>query len=75
MVTVAVQYRLSDQKNVTPLDAMADARAALRWIRDAADSFHIDPKRIAAYGVSAGGHLAVMAAAVDDSLSRSGTEL
>jgi acetyl esterase/lipase len=72
MVAVAVQYRLSDQKNVTPLEAMADARAAFRWIRAQADSFGIDPRRVAAYGVSAGAHLAVMAAAFDDSLSRAG---
>jgi acetyl esterase/lipase len=72
MVAVAVQYRLCDQKNVTPLEAMADARAALRWIRARSDSFGVDPRRVAAYGVSAGGHLAVMAAAFDDSLSRTG---
>ncbi|MGH7724101.1 MAG: alpha/beta hydrolase [Candidatus Eiseniibacteriota bacterium] len=72
MVAVAVQYRLSDQKNVTPLEAMADARAAFRWIRAQSDSFGIDPRRVAAYGVSAGAHLAVMAAALDDSLSHAG---
>ena len=72
MVTVAVEYRLSDQKNVTPLDAMQDARAAFRWIRARADSLGVDPRRVAGYGVSAGGHLAVMAAALDDSLSRAG---
>ena len=72
MVAVAVQYRLCDQKDVTPLDAMADARAAFRWIRARSDSFGIDPRRVAGYGVSAGAHLAVMAAALDDSLSRVG---
>ena len=72
MVAVAVQYRLCDQKYVTPLEAMADARAAFRWIRTRSDTFGVDPSRVAAYGVSAGGHLAVMAAALDDSLSRGG---
>lgn len=61
-VAVAVQYRLSDQKAVTPLEAMDDARAAIRWVRDQVDSLNIDPRRVAAYGWSAGAHLATMAA-------------
>ena len=66
MVAVAVQYRLSDQKSVTPVEAMSDARAAIRWIRSEARSLGVDPKRIAAYGWSAGAHLAASAAIFDD---------
>ena len=66
MVAVAVQYRLSDQKSVTPVEAMSDARAAIRWMRSEARSLGIDPKRIAAYGWSAGAHLAASAAIFDD---------
>jgi acetyl esterase/lipase len=66
MVAVAVQYRLSDQKSITPVDAMSDARAAIRWIRAEARSLGVDPKRIAAYGWSAGAHLAASAAVFDD---------
>jgi acetyl esterase/lipase len=62
MVAVAAQYRLSDQKEITPLEAMADARAVIRWVRAQAGSLDIDPKRVAAYGWSAGGHLAASAA-------------
>ncbi len=62
MVAVAAQYRLSDQKEVTPLEAMADARAAIGWVRRQADSLGVDPKRVAAYGWSAGAHLAVSTA-------------
>jgi len=69
MVAVAAQYRLSDQKAITPLEAMADARAALRWMRKQADSLGIDPGRIAAYGWSAGAHLAVSAAMFDEGAS------
>lgn len=69
MVAVAVQYRLSDQKSITPIEAMADARAAIRWMRSEAPSLGLDPKRIAAYGWSAGAHLAVSAAIFDDSPS------
>ncbi len=60
MVAIAAQYRLSDQKAITPHEAMADARAVIRWVRAHADSLGIDPKRVAAYGWSAGGHLAAV---------------
>ncbi len=64
MVAVAIQYRLSDQKSVTPLDAMEDARDAIRWVRSQATSLGVDPRRVAAYGVSAGGQLAAAAAMI-----------
>lgn len=67
MIAVAAQCRLSDQNSVTPIEAMADARAVIQWMRMQADSLDIDPRRIAAYGWSAGGHLAVCAAIFDDS--------
>jgi acetyl esterase len=66
MVAVAVEYRLSDQKTITPVEAMSDARAAIRWIRSEARSLGVDPERIAAYGWSAGAHLAASAAIFDD---------
>lgn len=53
----AVQYRLSDSVT-TPLEAIADVCAALRWTRVQADSLGVDAARVAVYGVSAGGHLA-----------------
>src|SRR5262245_15347478 len=65
MVAVAAQYRLSDQKQTTPREAMADARAAIRWVRKNAESLGVDPKRVAAFGWSAGGHLAASAAIFD----------
>ncbi len=64
MVGVAVQYRLSDSKDVTPLDAMADTRAAFRWLREHAAEHGVDPRRIGAYGWSAGAHLATAAATI-----------
>lgn len=57
MVAIAVQYRLS-RNGVTPIDALHDTCAAMAWIREQADELGVDPSRIAAYGVSAGGHLA-----------------
>lgn len=66
MVAIGVQYRLSDFKTITPLDAMADTRDAIRWVRSHAGELGIDPARIAVYGWSAGGHLGVAAMLFDD---------
>lgn len=60
-VAASVQYRLSG-KDVTPIDSLADVCASLHWLRQNAKRFNLDPKRIAAYGVSAGGHLSAASA-------------
>jgi len=69
MVAIAAQYRLSNQKDITPLEAMSDAREVIKWMRINKDSLHIDPGKIVAYGWSAGAHLAASAAIFNDSLS------
>jgi acetyl esterase/lipase len=66
MVAIAVQYRLSDQESITPLEAMADAQVAIRWVRSHSQEFGIAADRIAAYGWSAGAHLITCAAIFDD---------
>ena len=63
MVAIPVQYRLSEG-NVTPIDALADVCAAFRWVRKRAAELRIDPRRVAGYGVSAGGHLVASTATV-----------
>ncbi|MEW5984086.1 MAG: alpha/beta hydrolase [Acidobacteriota bacterium] len=70
MVAIAAQYRLSDNKNITPLEAIEDVRATFRWVRLQANSLGVDPKRVAAYGWSAGAHLAVIAAILDTVATR-----
>ncbi len=62
MVAISAQYRLTSQEGVTPRDCLADAKSAIRWVREHADKLGIDPTRIAAGGGSAGGHLAAAAA-------------
>ena len=59
LVGISIGYRLSDQEgsSVTPIEAMADARAAFRWVRSRHAELGIDPDRVAAYGWSAGAHL------------------
>lgn len=56
MVAIPIDYRLSEG-NVTPIEALSDVCAAFRWARQHADDLGIDPRRVAGYGVSAGGHL------------------
>jgi len=62
LVAIAAQYRLSDQESITPLDAMEDARNVILWMRENSTELNIDKDRIAAYGWSAGAHLAACAA-------------
>lgn len=65
MVSVAVDYRLGD-----PGKATADARRVIRWLRTNAGPLRVDPNRIAAYGVSAGGQISLSAAQSDDAGAR-----
>ena len=58
-LTVAAEYRLSDKNTlITPIEALEDSRDVVRWMRRNASELGIDPNHIAAYGISAGGHLA-----------------
>lgn len=63
-VGVASQYRLSGQARWP--SQIHDVKAAIRWTRANADRLNIDPDRIAISGYSAGGFLALFAAATQD---------
>lgn len=66
MVCALVEYRLlKNQPGALPTDCVRDAKSAMRWIRSHAAELGIDPKRIAAAGGSAGGHLAAFTGLVD----------
>ena len=54
----SINYRLS-QHAVFPAQ-IEDCKAAVRWLRAHAAEFKLDPNRFAAWGPSAGGHLAAM---------------
>lgn len=57
----SISYRLAND----PLQfgvAIRDVEAAVRFLKQHADEYRIDPNRIALIGESAGGHLAAMAA-------------
>jgi acetyl esterase/lipase len=63
-VAVSVSYRLAP-KDKFPAQ-LRDARTAVRYLRANAKSLDVDPDRIAALGVSAGGHLAALVGTVDE---------
>ena len=64
MTGILIDYRVTARfPGCTPLDAAADARSAVRWVRAHAKELAIDPGRIAGCGGSAGAH-AMLSAAV-----------
>lgn len=64
MIGIVVDYRVSARHPVKVIDCIADAKSAIRWARLNSARLGIDPKRIAAGGGSAGGHLAAATATV-----------
>jgi acetyl esterase/lipase len=57
-VAVSASYRLAP-RHCYPAQ-IHDAKCAVRWLRANAARYHIDPRRIAVLGYSAGGHLACL---------------
>ena len=65
IAVASVDYRLSGE--ATWPAQLHDAKAAVRWLRARATEIGIDAARIAAWGESAGGHLAELLGLVIDS--------
>jgi acetyl esterase/lipase len=65
-VVFSINYRLAGRPGGTWPAQIEDVRKALKYIRANAARFRVDPDRIAALGMSAGGHLATMVALRDD---------
>lgn len=63
-VAATVSYRLAPQHRFPA--QLDDVRRAVRWLRTHAKEYRLDPGRIGAFGVAAGGHLALMLATADD---------
>ncbi len=71
MVAITADYRVESRHGVKPMQCLADARSAIRWVRTRADQLGVDPQRIAAGGGSAGGHLAACTAFITEFDERS----
>lgn len=66
-VAASIDYRLSRRDvsgdTIFPWPAqLQDLKCAVRWLKSHAQDFNLDPDHISVMGVSAGGHLAAMAA-------------
>jgi len=57
-VAICADYRVSSRNKTTPVEAVRDAKSAIRFVREHAKEWGADPNRIVAAGGSAGGHLA-----------------
>ena len=64
MVAICPEYRINSQHGTTPYECVKDGKSAIRWVRTHAEELGIDPRRIAAGGGSAGGHVAAAAGTV-----------
>jgi acetyl esterase/lipase len=64
VAVASVDYRLSGEARWPA--QLHDAKAAVRWLRGRAGELGVDPARIAAWGESAGGHLAELLGLVAD---------
>jgi len=47
-------------------DMITDVQRALQWVREHAEEYHIDPKKVGMMGFSAGGHLVMSAACFNE---------
>lgn len=66
MIALAADYRVANQHGTTPQQAVMDARSAMRFVKQHADQLGVDTSRLAAGGGSAGGHLAMATAVLND---------
>jgi len=64
MVAITADYRVASRQLAKPVQCVADAKSAIRWLRKNAARLGIDPNRIVASGGSAGGQLAACTAVV-----------
>lgn len=64
MVAISAEYRVKNQHGTTPYECVKDGKSAIRWVRTHAEELGIDPRRIAAGGGSAGGHVAAATGSV-----------
>lgn len=62
MLTMAFDYRVASRHKAGPLEAMADARSAMRWLRLNAIELGINPGKIVGIGGSCGAHAIASAA-------------
>jgi len=58
MIAITADYRVRSRHKTPATACVEDGKAAIAWVRKNAHRLGVDPKRIAAAGGSAGGHVA-----------------
>lgn len=61
-IAIAVETRTSSRHGTGPIEAIEDARDAIRWARQNADMFQIDPAKLILMGSAGGALIALLAA-------------
>jgi len=64
MVAMVADYRVFSRHKTKADKCVADAKSAIRWMRQHAERLNIDPEKIVSAGGSAGGHLAASTASL-----------
>lgn len=66
MVAFCPDYRTKSRHSTTPFESVKDAKSAIRYLKIHGEELGIDINKIVASGGSAGGHLAVCTAVIDN---------
>lgn len=64
-ITPKYRIRNKDGDDIRPFHCVEDGKSLIRYLRANADELGIDPKRIIAGGISAGGHVAACTGIID----------
>jgi acetyl esterase/lipase len=73
-ISVVVDYRVYCRDGVSIREQVEDAKSAMSWLRAHGKQLGVDPGRIAAFGGSSGGHIALSTAMFDQLNDRSGSQ-
>lgn len=65
MLAISAEYRVKELHNTTPFESVEDGKSAIRWVRQHAKEFKLNPRQIVAAGGSAGGHVAACTAIIE----------
>ncbi len=58
IIGISADYRVKNRHGTTPMECIKDAKSAVRFVRQHAKKWGIDPNKIIVAGGSAGGHIA-----------------
>lgn len=75
IVAAVAEYRVKEGYGATPFESVADAKSAVRWLRQNHARLNVRPDRIVAAGGSAGAHIALTAAVFEDRFDDPGDAL